>query len=126
MDSPQATSTRQAQEDFKLGQTIVRHTLATDQLLEKYRMVSNTLGPGLGAEIPGLQPACLAARSRARRINQVICAAYQSLQKLRSEQMSNLPELTDHFSGASLIKLVQNEISAVLDHRKITWRLGSD
>ncbi len=94
MDSPQATSTRQAQEDFKLGQTIVRHTLATDQLLEKYRMVSNTLGPGLGAEIPGLQPACLAARSRARRINQVICAAYQSLQKLRSEQMSNLPELT--------------------------------
>jgi hypothetical protein len=94
MDSPQAPSSRRAPENFKPSQAIVRHTLATDQLLEKYRMVSNTLGPGLGAEIPGLQPECLAARSRARRINQVICAAYRSLQRLRSEQTSSLPELT--------------------------------
>ncbi len=73
---------------------ILRQRMATDDLLERLRKASNALAPGLSIEIPGMQSACSAARTRVRRIDKVLWAAYENAEILREQQMADLPDLT--------------------------------
>ncbi len=94
MERPTEPPSAQESADPTFTRDILRHRMATDDLLERLRKASNALAAGLSIAIPGLQPACSAARTKAKRIDQLLCTARQKTAVLRERQMSDLLDLT--------------------------------
>ena len=95
--------------DLELIRDILRNRLAADDLLERLNNATNALGVGLGIVIPGLQPACSAAFTRARRIDKLLWAEYEKAAILREQQLSDLPDLPIQQARAAL-HLIQNGV----------------
>lgn len=94
MNRPKAPASAQGAGDIESIRDILRQRMATDDLLGRFRNASNALAAGLSIDIPGLQPACSASHTRARRIANLLWAAKRKARVLREQQLSDLPDLT--------------------------------